>query len=67
MPHKLGGRLKEVEKTSINEHCKINIYFTALDNIINYTSERFKQHIVYVINYMQDFILNDKLDINYFK
>lgn len=67
IPAKLGGGLKEVENTTINKHYKINIYFAVLDNIINDMGERFEEDNLYVLNCMQDILLNDMPNNNYFK
>ncbi|KAL4091238.1 hypothetical protein QTP88_025960 [Uroleucon formosanum] len=67
IPAKLGGGLKEVENTIINKHYKINIYFAVLDNIINGMGERFEENNLYVLNCMQDILLNDMPNNNSFK
>ncbi|XP_028044431.1 zinc finger MYM-type protein 1-like [Rhopalosiphum maidis] len=67
IPAKLGGGLKEVENTTINKHYKINIYFAVLDNIINDMSERFEENNLYILNCMQDILLNDTPNNNSFK
>lgn len=67
VPAKFGGGLKEIENTNINEHYKINIYFAVLDNIINDMHARFEENNLYVLNCMQDILLNDKPNINSFK
>ncbi|KAL4148283.1 hypothetical protein QTP88_002559 [Uroleucon formosanum] len=67
IPAKLGGGLKEVENTTINKHYKINIYFAVLDNIINDMGERFEENNLYVLNCMQDILLNDMPNNNSFK
>ncbi|KAL4098362.1 hypothetical protein QTP88_022991 [Uroleucon formosanum] len=67
IPAKLGGGLKEVENTIINKHYKINIYFAVLDNIINDMGERFEENNLYVLNCMQDILLNDMPNNNSFK
>jgi len=56
---KIGGGLKDVENMTINKHHKINIYFAILDNIINDMTERFEENNLYVLNCMQDILLND--------
>ncbi|KAL4148362.1 hypothetical protein QTP88_002626 [Uroleucon formosanum] len=67
IPAKLGGGLKEVENTTINKHYKIYIFFAVLDNIINDMGERFEENNLYVLNCMQDILLNDMPNNNSFK